>query len=669
MDWNRWTWLSGVRVAAASWVCLMSAEPPPSWALAGPVAQIVEPRNGLKLRQGSSIPIRIRVDSRQYPLWEWTLVLKGSSGTNRTVAIGDQIVDDRPVAELAADALTPGEPYELLLEADDVNGTHAGDRLDVLVPDPQYALIPLEPGNRLGHMFAGLSMDASGDLVAFGGASPHEVRFANAATGVFSQTPAPIASSEGFHLTADGQRFYFNGNFISDTGTLNLASLSLGDLADIIRGPVTNSASFSVDGTGRRIAFQSSADLDPHGSDPNGALQYFWYDDLTKEIRQLTNDPHAVDYDVNCPRLLGTTPLISIDGQTVVFATSATLGLLPADPTSGCHIFAYDAPSRVLRHVLALPKATQSLDATVLSYDGYWLSFIFIRDVPPYGVPRTFGALLDVRLGQLSDMLVGAADFPTFDAVITGDASALVLSSEADLDPRVGNADHNMELFLFDRATGEYTQISETVGGVGRFPGGCESYLPAVSADGHAVAFSFALFSIEPCRLDGPQRNEADGFTFGLVRAVRKRTGNHPPLLTPTGDVRVLIPTALTVELTATDPDGDPMTYFAQMPGTIELPAGSRLEDHHDGTATFVWPTTPDSVGTYRVRVAVFDEGGGEAVQDFSIAACPRIVAADGLTGVMHALFDSTLPVSCSQADLNRDGIVSAADLVQALRD
>ena len=147
---------------------------------------------------------------------------------------------------------------------------------------------------------------------------------------------------------------------------------------------------------------------------------------------------------------------------------------------------------------------------------------------------------------------------------------------------------------------------------------------------------------------------------FTFVRAVRKRPGNRGPLLDPVPDPRVVAGETLTLNLAAHDPDGDPISFFAQVKDGGDVPPGSTITDHYDGTATFQWPTTPDAVGASVLRVAAFDEGGGEMYQDVTIsvvgAPCVgdctgdgQVTADDLLLGVGRAL--GAAPVTACAAD------------------
>ncbi len=202
-----------------------------------------------------------------------------------------------------------------------------------------------------------------------------------------------------------------------------------------------------------------------------------------------------------------------------------------------------------------------------------------------------------------------------------------------------------------------------------------------MSHDAGVLAFAFVRFSVEGCILDAPQRNEPDGFAFGFVRAVRNRAGNTEVALDPAPNQRVVAGETLTINFTAHDADGDPISFFAQVKGGLDVPPGSTITDHYDGTATFEWATRPEDAGDHMLRVAAFDEGGGERLQDVTISIVPRGASVDCtgdcngdrqvtidelLTGVGIAL--GTLPLSaCAAYDQSSGSPVTINELLRAV--
>lgn len=621
-----------------------------------PFAKIIAPAPGFKLRPGRSIAVKVVVRSGAMSLQQWMLRLLGAGGAGEVLVQGTQPANNVGVATIAADDLQRGQTYTLVLDAQDTAGNMATDRVSFLVPDPQYTLIPLEPGNFSRPAAPGISLNGAGNIVAFAGSYDlttrnTEVLIADVASGVLQTLQLPLFGD--FRLARDGLRLDFAGPFLGiyawNDGT-------------ITQGPGIAPRPFNVDQTGLHIVFQDYV-FNPDNPDAP-TVQFFYDDALDHTLQQLTHDPQAIDRRNN---FFSSTPLISSDGMRVVFASRAMLGVAPPDTSIDWRIFSYDVSSATLHQVIGLPQG-QSFDVPVMSGNGQWLTFVTSDPSLP---DTTVGARIDLNRATLQSPIGGVADFSTSDAAVSGDGSIIVLSTRADLDPQVGNADHNEELFAYDVKTGAVSQISETIGGT---PAGGTSYRPAISDDAGIVAFSSVGPSGFTCPAAAEQRAEADGFFLGRVRAVRVRPGNHAPKLhlsppQPPGVMRVLAGQTLTLTFAATDADGDPIFFFAQLVGGTNVPPGSAIEDHRDGRATFRWATTLDNEGVYPLRVAAFDAGGGEAVQSLSIAVCGRIVSDDGnLPAVLLTLFEPGPPPPCVAADLNQDDAISAADAVAAVR-
>ncbi len=633
----------------------------------GPLVQVLSPQPGFKLRQGKSADVEIRVKAGTLPVESWRLSLVGPDSSQRELGQGSGEVEHQAVTAVAADTLQAGNTYQLLLRAEDTAGQVATAETTFRVPDPQYTLIPLESGNHSRNFLEGLSVDATGGLVTAGGeisfTGVEHIDVLDLRTGALRTITLAIAGSGVQKLARDGQRFFYHGSFVQPIApVLGVGFVDLATEKQTLVGPNAQ-IFFDVSADGHRVAFQAR----PPSSGERKPLQYFLYDEAAGEIRQLTDDPNAIVYTNDaCPRLRGTTPLLTADGSRVVLITGATLGLAPADPTIGCRVFTYDVADARLQYVTGLRREV-SLGNPALSDDGRWVSFTSSR--PGAGRPLfSFPALLDLATGELTDPLGGIGDFPSFDSVIAGDGRRAVISTQADVDARVGNADHNMELFVYDRETGEFTQVSETTDGIGVTPNHCESYLPAVSRNADVVALPFNLLSVEGCHLDGPQTSEVDGLRFTRAVAVRRRPGNHPPTWQPATAARIQAGETLEVSFAAGDPDNDWITFFAQTVGGLDVPPNSVIQDHRDGTATFRWKTRLEFAGVHRLRVAAFDGGGGEVFDDLRIAVCSRIETDSSLGAVLSDVFDASLPIQCRSTDVTGDGAVSAADVVASAR-
>jgi hypothetical protein len=628
------------------------------------VAQIVDPIPHRKLNQGEKLSVRIRVEGVGDV--RWSLVLRSEEKAAIDLAAGSGVVRGAVVADVNSVDLDGGK-YILVLVAS-IGDLSVTAEVTFDVSKPSYALIPSIEGNLSRSAYATYASDSEGDLLLLSGplADPEEIVLLERMTGLRKSLSVNISSSEGVALSGDGRRMYFAG-FFGPTFTSGLGFLDLSNRKPSLIAS-NGTERYSLDAGGRLVAYEGLAS--------DRSQQYFLYDEIKGETRQLTDDPRAIVFSLDptfCPQRGATKPLVSADGSKILVITNATLGMLPEDETVGCRVFCYNLGDRTWRHVGSLPSSTV-LSGPALSMDGRWLSFISSHRSSE-GSSAVVPAVIDIETGGLRDPLVDVGRYTSFDAVITGDGRGVVISTQADLDPRVGNADHNMELFYFDLTADSFTQITETTGGIGRRPGGCDSYQPTVSRTGNVVTFLFKRFSVERCRLDGPQRNEGDGFVFSFVRAVRIRPGNRRPELEPPGYQRVAAGELLTLAFTATDPDGDPISFFAQVKGGDDVPPGSEITDHHDGTATFRWPTRPENAGEWVLRVAAFDEGGGEVFHDVAISVVGEGPPLPSLTPTATAtptslattLSPSPGSVRCP-GDCNRDRTVGLDELVKAIQ-
>ena len=90
---------------------------------------------------------------------------------------------------------------------------------------------------------------------------------------------------------------------------------------------------------------------------------------------------------------------------------------------------------------------------------------------------------------------------------------------------------------------------------------------------------------------------------------------NQPPVLEPIGDRTVDIGTSLTIELSATDIDGDELTYTM-----LGYPQGASLSD-----TTFTWTPEPRQLGsTYHIGFTVEDGRGGTTRETITVTVTER---------------------------------------------
>jgi len=375
-------------------------------------------------------------------------------------------------------------------------------------------------------------------------------------------------------------------------------------------------------------------------------------------------------------------PVVTSDGSAVVFVAPDPIDG-PAPPAYGtCRVWVYDVASRSNRMVRAIPAEQTVIFPGAVDAVGKWLSFTLVRPMPD-GRRVSGAALLNLQSGELIESLTHDDEFQSFDSVVTRDGTKVLLSSMSDLDARVGNADHNMEMFLYDIATAQFTQVTDTTGGIEPgIRGRCSGYRPVVDASGDvAVLVLFAIDAGETCILPRPQRQQSNRLYYRFVRTLRKRAGNRAATLSglpAIADVRA--GTTLTLRATASDPDGDPITFFAQDVTAIDVPRGSVIEDHYDGSASFRWQPRLEQAGEYVVRFVAFDEGGGETLQDVRIrvaggggeGACAGDCDGDGQVVIDEVIRAVEMALGgqpaarCAAADTDGDGQVTVDELIAA---
>src|SRR5205807_1226803 len=128
---------------------------------------------------------------------------------------------------------------------------------------------------------------------------------------------------------------------------------------------------------------------------------------------------------------------------------------------------------------------------------------------------------------------------------------------------------------------------------------------------------------------------------------------NQPPVLAPIPNQSVNEGQLLQFTVTATDPDGDTLSFAG-----ANLPTGATLTDNHNGTATFSWTPSFTQAGNYtNVMVTVTDSGTppASASQSFTITVGtvnrPTIPARIG-----NRTATSGLPLSITMTASDPDG-------------
>lgn len=490
------------------------------------------------------------------------------------------------------------------------------------------------------------------------------------------RVPLPVISDVGATITGDGRKLFAVGGFpVAGGFGFGIGSINLNNGTVNALEAAALSPRFSVSRTGRWIAYTGA----PPGAAADASAQILLRDTEEGVTRQLTTSL-AAGSETPCNATAPFAPQMSADGTVVVFVAPAPIDADPPTAYGTCRVWLHSIATGTTRSVREIPHLQGVIFPAAVDAVGRQLSFTLTRR-DANGRPVSGAALLDLHSGVLRESLTDDDAYQTFDAVVTRDGKRVLLSSMSDLDPRVGNGDHNIELFLYDIAEEHFTQVTNTVGGIEPgVAGTCTGYRPAVSASGDiALLVFYGTDAGETCIFDRPERHHSTGLYYRFARTVRKRLGNRPAELSGLPAIVAVRPEQmLELRAAATDPDGDPITFFAQEVSTLDVPRGAEIEDHYDGRATLRWRPRVEQAGKYTVRFVAFDEGGGETQQDVLIRVggaggddgCIGDCDDDGLVGISELVTAVEAGLrggdDCAAADGNGDGQVTVDELIGA---
>jgi Tol biopolymer transport system component len=248
----------------------------------------------------------------------------------------------------------------------------------------------------------------------------------------------------------------------------------------------------SIDAAGTRIAFHSTRDLAP-GSPGNadGSFEIFLFDATTGRFTQITS--------AGSTSVGSTMAAISADGTRIAFVSNGNLTPgSPGNPDGNREIFLFDTSTgrfTQITNTIGGSNISPSINA-----NGTRIAFVSDRDLTPGspgnadGNPEIF--LFDTATGvftQVTNSLLGNSGRPSID----GAGTRIAFECNRDLVPP-GNADLSEELFLFDSGTGLITQITHTTFGV--------NPAPSISAGGTRIAFQ-SVGNLTPGNPGNPDGN------------------------------------------------------------------------------------------------------------------------------------------------------------------
>jgi hypothetical protein len=145
-------------------------------------------------------------------------------------------------------------------------------------------------------------------------------------------------------------------------------------------------------------------------------------------------------------------------------------------------------------------------------------------------------------------------------------------------------------------------------------------------------------------------------FNTGFSWFFNTDTVNQAPVLAQIGNQPVNEGQSASINLSATNPDGDTQTFSA-----TGLPGFATLTDHSNDTATLDIDPLSGNAGTYTVTITVTDNGlpALEDSETFDIIVSPLVVDSDG-DGLSDAA-EAVLGTDPNNADTDGDGLADGA--------
>ena len=173
-------------------------------------------------------------------------------------------------------------------------------------------------------------------------------------------------------------------------------------------------------------------------------------------------------------------PSISGDGTRIAFQSDRDLTGNNAD--SNLEIFLYDATTSTFTQVTDTTGGVTTLPS--LSGNGTRIAFVSnqFSGGNPDANPEIF--LYDTFTGGITEVTFTTGGFSAGPS-LSDDGTRIAFHSNRDLTG--GNADANVEIFLYDATTSSFTQVTDTTGG--------NSDLPSISGDGTRIAFESDRFA------------------------------------------------------------------------------------------------------------------------------------------------------------------------------
>ena len=335
----------------------------------------------------------------------------------------------------------------------------------------------------------------------------------------------------------------------------SLVSHAPGSPATSPAGADSRRPSLSADG--RYVAFESTALLVPHQSNPaSAALNVFVYDQIAGSMVLASHGKGSLTDGANAVSSLAA---INPDGSVVAFASYATdLGAGQLDPNHFLDLFLFDRKSADLASLTQrdpdIPPATPYGPSTAggISADGRFVAFVSRANglVPgQIDVPWGFGSggqelgnwdvfLRDHTTGKTTLVSRSASPLTAaggFEPALSADGQFLAFVSRPNSEGAIG------PLYLYDRTADSLTLVTHAPGSPA-VAEGIPTETPAISADGRYVAFTCSR-----CRSDAsqpaPNPSSAEAiFLYDRAMGTNTLVSHVPGSPTTPGDGRSIQP-------------------------------------------------------------------------------------------------------------------------------
>ena len=115
----------------------------------------------------------------------------------------------------------------------------------------------------------------------------------------------------------------------------------------------------------------------------------------------------------------------------------------------------------------------------------------------------------------------------------------------------------------------------------------------------------------------------SSGYAYAILNAItiEEYPGNAPPVIAAVADKSVTVGNVLSIPLSATDADGDPLTF-----SVTDGPSFISLESLGDTTASLQVNPQAGDEGSYNIQVNVSDGKGGDDSSSFMLTVEPVVV-------------------------------------------